>query len=165
MGLFWLMKGFCSSYLKHRTVLVFGRRRYALKWLELVRTNVWKLCSKVSPFSWIRPLPVWCEACFMPLLPDIVGHFRTLWGHCRTLDNVVTDTLWERDWRGFWRLATCLSQLELYNFIEGPLCEECSKRTLCWTILSIFFIQQSSWPKQHHLWDFEFWQTIQDGDN
>ena len=76
----------------------FERRLYISKWLELLPMNVWKLpllCLKVSPFSWIRPAGrlVWCEACFMPP-PDIVGHFRTLRGHC---------------WRdNTFRLATCL---------------------------------------------------------
>ena len=115
----------------------------ALEHLEMVGTSVNEcvegaiaalLYSKVSPFSWIRPAGLWC-ACFMPP-PDIVGHFRTLWDHCRR-DNVVTDTLWERqyskDWQAFWRLGhMCLSTviLQFHWLVPHLWGRECSKRTL-----------------------------------
>ena len=153
------------------------RRWFILKWSEVMWMNLWKvalaalLCSKVSPFSWIRPAGLWC-ACFMPP-PDIVGHFRTLWGHCQR-DNVVTDTLWERqysqDWQVFWRLGhMCLSTviLQFHWLVPHLWGRECSKHTLKAPSKKSFFQQFFDWlnqlPKRnfpYHLWELKFWQPI-----
>ena len=112
----------------------FERRLYISRWLELLPMNVWKLpllCLKVSPFSWIRPAGglVWCEACFMPP-PDIVGHFRTLRGHCWR-DTIVGETILS-DWQpAFWCLGHHMSPLSsTFHCRRFRICEECSKRTL-----------------------------------
>ena len=112
------------------------------------------LCSKVSPFSWIwRRKTGWCP-CFMPQ-SDIVGHFRTLWGHCWR-NNVVTDTLWKRQYSRLARLLTSWPHVSLNCHATIPSLQSlacfvtwkgfgwCSQ-----AILSPHSIQSDIWPEKN----------------
>ena len=121
-----------------------------LKYLKtLVWLNVWKVW-KVSPFSWIwRRKTGWCP-CFMPQ-SDIVGHFRTLWGHCWR-NNVVTDTLWKRQYSRLARLLTSWPHVSLNCHATIPSLQSLGCFVICkgfgWcsqAILSPHSIQSDIW--------------------
>ena len=113
------MKGFCSSYLKHQTVLVFGK---ATVYLEMVGAGANK-CVEALFESFTIFMNLAAQDWLMSLFYASVGHCWTFSDIVRPLlekqccyRHIVEETILEIG-TAFDVLATCLSQLSCYNSI------------------------------------------------